>query len=408
MSKVHLIYYDENIDFNSENYGYVKKFKNTIQGAFFPVKTIDSLKKLVEKLKSITIKGAFTLVTSGRAAEKVIPICSSIINNIIIFCFYIDKYLPLKVKFPKIKQVLADFQSIFKYLSDSQITNDTVIINNKFITFEDYSNKYINFHKILAKFFNEKYNNISYDSSNKKKFLDFVDSIKDVEGKNMIRLFVEKVEYGTVKEFIEAYTGETTLCYSLNRWLRNLNEYEYNGLQYFAGPFSYALYKYAYDRKNQGIYYTKKFYRKMTIKLSDFYMYKIFIGELICYPAFTSTSEKDISKYNFPTATAIEVNKLTANDISVVLIIEYICYNKNDSTPCINASEYSVNSGEEEYIFPPFSFFKITNVEERDGKPNNPHIIYMSIPSKSNLVEFWLKQNRTINYNSKENRLYSS
>lgn len=407
MSKVHLIYYDENIDFNSENYGYVKQFKNKIKGAFFPVKSIDSLKKLIEKLNSLSINGTFTLVTSGRAAEKVIPICSSLINNVIIFCFYVDKYLPLQSKFPKIKKVLNQFSSIFDYLSDSQVMKDSIIIGSKFINFDDYKNKYINFHKKLAEFFSENYYKLDYKSSYKNTFTNFINTSDADDKGNTIR-WVEKVTSGTVKEFIEAYTGETHLCYSLNRWLRNLNESEYDSIKYFAGPFSYALYKYAYDSRNQGIYYNKKFYRKMTIKLSDFYLYKMSVGELISYPAFTSTSEKDISKYNFPTNIAIEVNKLSPSDISVVLIIDYKCNSKNDSTPCINASEYSVNSGEQEYIFPPFSFFKITGIEERDGKPGNPHKIYMTTPSKGSLVEFWLKNNKTINYNSKENRLYSS
>jgi hypothetical protein len=407
MSKVHLIYYDENIDFNSENYGYVKQFKNRIKGAFFPVKNVDSLKKLVEKIKSISVKGSFTLVTSGRAAEKVIPICSSIINNVIIFCFYVDKYIPLKNKYSKIKTVLNNFSSIFDYLSDSSIKDDSTIIGNKFITFEDYKSDYINFHKKLAEYFNENYNDLGYDSSYKNKFIDFINS-SNVEDKSDIIRWVNKVSSGTVKQFIEAYTGETHLCYSLNRWLRNLNESEYNGIKYFAGPFSYALYKFAYNNRDQGIYYSKKFYRKMTIKLSDFYLYKMSVGELICYPAFTSTSEKDISKYNFPTNIAIEVNGLTENDISVVLIIDYKCKNKKDSTPCVSASEYSVSAGEQEFIFPPFSFFKITGIEERDGKPNNPHIIYMTTPSKSHLLEFWLKKNKKISYDSKEDRLYDS
>lgn len=161
-------------------------------------------------------------------------------------------------------------------------------------------------------------------------------------------------------------------------------------------------------RRVQGIYKSKTFYRKMTIKLSDYYLYKILVGELICYPAFTSTSEKDISKYNFPTNIAIEVNNLSANDISVVLIIKYNCNSSNNPTPCINASEYSVNSGEEEYIFPPFSFFKIESIEERDGNPNNPHIINMSTPNKKCLLEFELKKGKKIYYNRNENYLYSS
>ena len=43
MKKVHLIYYDENMSYGSENYGYVKQFKNKIKGAFFAVNNISSL-----------------------------------------------------------------------------------------------------------------------------------------------------------------------------------------------------------------------------------------------------------------------------------------------------------------------------------------------------------------------------
>ena len=407
MSKVHLIYYDENIDFDSENYGYVKYFKNTIKGAFFPVKNEVSLKNLVNKLKTINYNGSFTLITSGRAADKVIPICSSIVNSIIIFCFYVEKYMPLKNKYPKIKTILNDFSSIFDNLVSSNIENDKIIIGNKVITFDDYSNIYYKFHKKLAEFFNENYCNFNYSSKYKNIFLNFIDSI-DIEDKGNIKYFVNRVSSGTVQEFIEAYTGETHLCYSLNRWLRNLEEYEYNKIKYFAGPFSYALYQFAHDNKKEGIYKSKTFYRKMTIKLSDFYLYKMCVGELICYPAFTSTSEKDISKYDFPTNIAIEVNNLTSNDISVVLIIQYDCKNSSYPTPCVSAGTYSVNSGENEFIFPPFSFFKITGIQEREGKPQNPHIIYMSTPNKKSLVEFDLKNGKKICYNKNSNELYSS
>ena len=204
-----------------------------------------------------------------------------------------------------------------------------------------------------------------------------------------------------------AYTGETPLCYSLNKWLRNCEEYEFDHIKYFAGPFSYALYKFATDNQENGVYHSKTFWRKMTIKLADFYMYKILEGELICYPAFTSTSEKDISKYSFPTETAKEVNNLSTNDVSVVLIIDYKCKNSYYPTPCVNATEYSVNAGEQEYIFPPFSFFKIVKVEEKGGKPNDPHVIRMTTPRKKILIEFEIKKNKSICYNREEDELYS-
>ena len=158
MYYTHLIYYDENIDYGSENYQYVCSFKNKIKGAFFPVKNINTLKNLVEKLKKIEINNSITLITSGRAAEKIIPLCSSLVNKVIIFCFYIDKYLPLKSKFPKIKEVVNDFEAIFNNLySNQSVLNDSLIIASKFITFKDYKDNYINLHKTLSEFFNTSY-----------------------------------------------------------------------------------------------------------------------------------------------------------------------------------------------------------------------------------------------------------
>ena len=412
MSRVHLIYYDENMDFDSENYGYVKQFKNRIKGAFFPVKNKSSFQKLINKLKLTKINGTLTLITSGRAAEKIIPICSSLVNNVIIFCYNIDRYLPLKKDFPKINNILNSFSDIFYNLNDCNINNDSSIIGGNIITFEDYTNTYYKYHSKLAEFFDENYKSLNYKTTYKNKFINFIES-EIISRKSNIIDWVNRVSEGTVKQFIEAYTGETELCYSLNRWLRNLDNNQYDSIKYFAGPFSYALYQYANKNRVHGIYQSKTFYRKMTIKLSDYYLYKIFVGELICYPAFTSTSEKDISKYNFPTNIAIEVNNLSANDISVVLIIRYNCNLISHiffsyPTPCVNASQYSVNSGEEEYIFPPFSFFKIESIEERDGNPNNPHIIHMSTPNKKNLLEFELKKGKKIYYNRNENYLYSS
>ena len=109
---------------------------------------------------------------------------------------------------------------------------------------------------------------------------------------------------------------------------------------------------------------------------------------------------------DFPTSTAIRVNELTPNDVSVALNIKYTCKNCFNVTPCINAVNYSVNAGEREFIFPPFSFFKIEKVVEKEGIPSDPHVIYMSVPNKKNLIEFGLKNNKTICYNKETNELY--
>ena len=239
MSKVNLIYYDDNISFNSENYGYVKRFKNKIKGAFFAINNVTSLNRLIQKLKLMNLNNKFTLITSGRAAEKVIPICSDLIDNVIIFCYYIDKYLPLKNKYSKIKSVVNDFHSIFNNLNNSNINNNQ-LIGNKIITIDDYNNTYIKLHKKLADFFDFNYFPMKYENSYKNEFNNFIDSSDIDEASNIIS-WVNKVTQGTVKEFIEAYTGETPLCYSLNRWLRNCDENEYEKIKYFAGPLRFIV-----------------------------------------------------------------------------------------------------------------------------------------------------------------------
>ena len=281
-----------------------------------------------------------------------------------------------------------------------------IYTSNSFIIFFDYQNHFISLHKKLSEFFDVNYSNLSYDYKYKQIFIDFNSS--NVEEKSTIVQYVNKINSGTVQEFIEAYTGETSLCYSLNKWLRNCNFDEFEKIKYFAGPFSYSLYKYAYNNSKMKVNYSKKFYRKMVLKSKDYEKYKNNIGELICYPAFTSISEKDMIKYSFPTPMAIGVNNLKSDDIYVVLYIEYKCNNSSYPTPCINVSYDSVNSNEKEYIFPPFSFFKIEKVENRIGKIDNPHIIYLTVPNKKVLIEFEIKNNKTVNYDKNLNELYSS
>ena len=276
-----------------------------------------------------------------------------------------------------------------------------------FINFEDYKNYFIDLHEKLSGFFDENYSNLKYDYSYKQTFLNYINS-KDIDEKSSIEEWVNKINSGTVQEFIQAYTGETPLCYSLNKWLRECDQDEFDKIKYFAGPFSYSLYQYAHKNPQMKVNFSKKFYRKMVLKNHDYIKYKNNIGELICFPAFTSTSEKDMSKYSFPTRLAIDINNIKNDDIYVLLKIDYKCKNTSYPTPCINVSYYSSNSGEKEYIFPPFSFFRIDKVETRSGRSNDPHIIYMTVPNKRILIEFALKNKKTINYDKNLNELYST
>jgi hypothetical protein len=314
-------------------------------------------------------------------------------------------YLSLKNEIKK-KNISPLFDTFINFKDLKTIKKIIYPLGGTFIDFEDYKNYFIELHLKLSEFFDENYSNLKYEYTYKQNFLNYINS-KDIDQKNSIEEWVNKINSGTVKEFIQAYTGETPLCYSLNKWLRECNEDEFDEIKYFAGPFSYSLYQSAHNNSQMKVNFSKKLYRKFVLKNDDYIKYINNIGELICFPAFTSTSEKDMSKYSFPTSLAININNIKSDDIYVLLVLDYRCNNSSYPTPCINVSNYSSNSGEKEYIFPPFSFFRIDKVETKNGTSNAPHIIYMTVPNKRVLIEFAIKNKKTINYDKNLNELYS-
>ena len=285
-----------------------------------------------------------------------------------------------------------------KIINKSKESN-SVPLADPFITFNDYNNYFIFFHRKLSEFFKENYSSPCFDSTYKNIFINFLKT-EDIREKEPIINCVNKMS-GEAYEFVRLYTGNNSLYYILNKWLRKCDEKEYDKIKYFAGPFSYSLYQYEYNESKTRANCPQKLYRKMTIKSDDFEKYKNNIGKVICYPTFISTTEMDVLKYGFSMETFIGTN-----GIKVVLIIEYKCNNESYPIPFINVSYISTYYAEKEYIFPPFSFFRIEKIEEGTG--NHPNIIYMTVPNKRNLIEFEIKKGKTICYNKELNELYSS
>ena len=239
-----LIFYNENINLGSESYEDVKILKNMKKGGFFPVNNLYSLKELVRKLRNMNNNMSFGLITSGSYAEKVIPVCSTLVNYIIIYCFYVERHLHLKFKYPKVKQVYNIFSNVVNDLNQHWVSPyNNNLVANKFITFDEYLKNYIDLHRRIAEFFDIDYFDVGYNKTYKNKFIEFIKR-KNVKDSDNIIYFVDRVKEGNIEEFIMAYTGETKLCYSLNIWLRNCNIFDYEKIKYFAGPFSYALYQF--------------------------------------------------------------------------------------------------------------------------------------------------------------------
>lgn len=88
----------------------------------------------------------------------------------------------------------------------------------------------------------------------------------------------------------------------------------------------------------------------MYINPEEFQKYRSSIGRIICFPSFTSTSlDKD----------AFTPTKRNYEDELVLLIIE-----QNNTKSVVSISKDSKFDYEKEYLFLPFSFFKIINVKK--------------------------------------------
>ena len=128
----------------------------------------------------------------------------------------------------------------------------------------------------------------------------------------------------------------------------------------------------------------------MYLNPNDIKLYEQSEEKVICYPSFTSTS---IKKNGF----VPDKNKNNTNDELVLLIIT-----QNNTKSNVLISEFSKYQYEEEYLFLPFSFFKIQKVELKKGSVTDPHLIHLlALNTDKSIEEMFLNffDNETDNLN---------
>ena len=111
------------------------------------------------------------------------------------------------------------------------------------------------------------------------------------------------------------------------------------------------------------------------------------VGRIICYPAFSSAT---IGKDNFT---------LMKNDDDDLVLLNI---EQNNTKSVVLISEFAEYPAEEEYLFLPFSFFKIKKVELKEGTESPPHIIYLIAlnsekPIEEMFVDFMKDETDNIN-----------
>ena len=387
---LNILYYDENLK-NKENSDNCAFFDMNTNGTFYGCHNFELFKIVLEKIKNN--QKEFILITSGSSAEKIIDYCYKFqfVRECYIYCFNLKKYLPLMNKYPKIKGIYNEFDKLKEKLYTIEPMDMKNIASSNLIYFEDYSRIYIKLHyEFIRKYFiykiikSKNCNEFQLLALVEKEYPNLLDWVKQLfpDKNEIINFFKEYVAEkdksdeklnnilncddnilnDNIKSYIRNYTLEDFYYQYLNRFLRQGNFNAFRILSSHITKFIFKLYDYrekisASQKKN-------KLYRKMYLNPKDIKLYEKSIGRVICYPAFTSTS---ISK------DAFTPNKYDENLELVLLIIK-----QNDTKSVVSIKEYSEYEKEEEYLFFPFSFFKIENVQLKEGNIKNPHIINLT------------------------------
>ena len=426
---VNLIHFDLRMT-NSENYGYYNKFKVDVVGGFQAMDDLEMFKKYLEVINKKNIP--FIVISSGSSGKDVIPICKqySFIKEVIIFCgnyqynkHYMDDYPGY------VKKVFTSITEVYKYIksfgpntykngiskyneSDSFIFSyDDIKMNKQLeqcpvISAYEYDKCYFLIHRAYAHFFRDMNDNSNkfFTKSNLDKIKNYINNsktIKESDKQNLISRFVPLEGKKNFAELaIREYTKESGFCYIFNRAMRNF-ESGLISLAYYMGPFLFSVNKYVKD--NPGKFSFKKdmkLYRNIQCSIYDFYLYKMNLNHIICFPSITSTSTER-GQFN-PTGQAKSLNQngMSSKDlIRVTMIFDYKHKPKNISPGIIvlnykasDGQTLSQNSNENEVILFPFTFVRITKLNKVPNE-NNVYELYLEIINREEYIEYTLKNN---------------
>lgn len=196
-----------------------------------------------------------------------------------------------------------------------------------------------------------------------------------------------------VEQSIRAYTGESIFCYLFNRLMRNI-ESGIVFLAYYMGPLLFELNKYVKNHSDFEFSKDMTLYRKFNCSETKFYLYKLNLNHIICFPSLTSKSSEDIDFT--PTGLASSINKSGYDSFSVKLIIKYRHESDNISPGIIiedkkgaDGDNFSYYGSEKEVLLFPLTFAKILSINSEYGNK----IVRLEIVNRKSYLEYDLRNN---------------
>jgi hypothetical protein len=268
----------------------------------------------------------------------------------------------------------------------------------------EYDKCYFLVHRAYAHFFGDinGKEKVKFTKSNFYKIKKYIQDSKIINSsdkKSLIKKFDSLVDKDNFAELsIRTYTGESGFCYIFNRTMRNF-EKGLMSLAYYMGPFLFAVNKYVKENPTKFKFNEDMtLYRNITCSIFDFYLYRMNLNHIICFPSITSTASVR-GKFH-PTGKAKSYNKngISSKDMYNVTMIFNYKHNKNNISPGIIVKNNKASDGyyisshekENEVILFPFTFCKITQIKEIKKKEFE---MYLDIINRDHYIEYDLRDN---------------
>lgn len=369
------IYHDESfLRRKEEVYSDCEFFQRHINGAFILTFDKNSFCTAMEEIKKNGENEQFDLIVTGSSTIKIMEIIIiyeylQCFKNIFIFTFSPDKYLGLKNTNEKIKEIFFDKGELIDYIQEHN--EDRPIYQlTKLISYDDYLYKYHILHEMIS----EQYGKYTEDCYNAaisviQDFLYWYPQLNIEKSDNFEGTKIELL-IGTLQNFkdissneknlIKIYTRSTGSFYNdFNKWLRELDPFAYKKISWFIAALMYQLNRYG---NVHGLTESKTLYRGIKMNYTDLLLYKRFEGRIVCFPSFTSSTEKKEVAENFNEKDGDTLEDRKNKKVFFVTMVINYKFSNNFIYSAIDISKCSDYPNEEERLFPPFTFFKLNKL----------------------------------------------
>ena len=408
-TSVNLIYYDENIDKNrNEIIGDSFAFEKESNGTLILVSNIKSILLLLKELKEIKDSKEcpkFHLICTGSKFENLMNYLLKVndinkyIVSVCIYTYNIEKYSYLISKYMIINGISDNRDDVVKYIKKNKSKDNIRYNRSQLITYYEYKDKYMEFHKIISMQYGKLYQKSSYLTALNilQEYLSSDNKFGDFD----MQLLLKNLEVFSrgprdYKKIIHEYTNESFYLL-FNKWLNSIDPLAIRKIAFFIAGMQLSLN--IYGKKDcKGIYFNMELYRGTLLRYSKVLNYVRNIGNIITFPSFLSTTfdvniAKDFSQFFFP--------KEARKGLFSANYIIYINPKKGWIDQGFNISNISSYKEEKEVLFQPFCFFKIIKVNVDMNL--NMCYIYMELVGKKEIWEQNLNNKSNIEYNKDEN-----